>query len=330
MDINRLFAQRLVRIDQTRTRPAALRCVIAFGQLVLLFVTIHAVSHAQSGACAATPLRVDEAVGSLHAKNYPMTTQDKTELEIVTSKERVSGVAVLQVDVDTNGNVIAAVPLDGPRQLTDLFKYEAKRITFYPFRENGQPVCVRFSLRYAAGLGQADSADAKIEAKLIPLFNKCSALSAAKAGPEAVNQCRLAAEAADKLTTMGNNKNRVAAYTNYASTLILENRSKEALAYAQKAVAACDLGFIDISDKAVAYSLRGQVFGLTGDPHGADNDLAKAEELERATLEVPRTPEQRKFDSGVLRSVLTFHAQILEGLGETAEADKLRDEARKL
>jgi hypothetical protein len=330
MDINRLFAQRLVRIDQTRTRPAALRCVIAFGQLVLLFVTIHAVSHAQSGACAATPLRVDEAVGSLHAKNFPMTAQDKTELETVAFKERVSGVAVLQVDVDTNGHVVAAIPLNGPRQLTDLFKDEAKRITFYPFQENGQPVCVRFSLRYLAGLGRVDSADAKAEAKFIPVFNKCSTLSAAKAGPEALNPCRLAAEAADKLTTTVNNKNRVDAYTYYASALILANRSKEALAYAQKAVASCDIGFIDVSDKAVAYGLRGQVSGVTGDPHGADNDLSKAEELERATLEVPRTPEQRKFDSGVLRSVLTFHAQVLVGLGKTAEADKLREEARRL
>ena len=259
-----------------------------------------------------------------------MTTQDKTELEIVTFKERVSGVAVVQVDVDTSGHVIAAVPLNGSRQLTDLFKYEVKRISFYPFQENGQPVCVRFSLRYAAGLGYGNNADAKTEAKFIPLFNKCSALSAAKAEPEAANQCRLAAEAADKLTTMGNNKNRVAAYTYYASALMLENRSKEALAYAQKAVEASDLGFVDISDKAAAYGLRGQAFGLTGDPHGAGNDLAKAEELERATLEVPRTPEQRKFDSGVLRSVLSFHAQMLTGLGETAEAEKLREEARKL
>ena len=39
-----------------------------------------------------------------------MTTQDKNELETVAFKERVSGVAVLQVDVDTNGYVIAAVP----------------------------------------------------------------------------------------------------------------------------------------------------------------------------------------------------------------------------
>jgi hypothetical protein len=326
MDIYRLFARRRVRI-YFHMLPRASKCAVALGQILLLFVTIHSVSQAQ---CAAAPLRVDDAVGSLHAKNFPMTTQDKTELATVTYKERESGMAVLQVDVDTNGYVVAVVPLSGPGGLTDLFKYEAKRITFYPFQENGQPVCVRFSLRYLAGLGYLDRADARAEAKFIPLFNKCSALSAAKAGPEALNQCRLAAEAADKLTTMSNNKHRVAAYTNYASALILENRNQEALVYAQKAVATSDLGFVDVSDKAAAYGLRGQASALTGDPGGARNDLAKAEELERATLDVPRTPEQRKFDAGVLRSVLNFHAQFLAGLGETAEADKLRGEARKL
>jgi tetratricopeptide (TPR) repeat protein len=320
--------ERPVRIDHSYTRPTASKRDIAFG-LLLLVLTIHSRSHAQLGSCTAAPRQIDESVASLHAKNYLMTTQDKTELETVTFKERVSGVAVVQVDVDTNGKVIAAVSLNGPPELSGLCKDEAKRITFYPFLENGQPVCVRFSLRYGAGLGYADRGDAKTEAKFIPPFNKCSALSATRPGPEAGNQCRLAA-AADKLTTMGNNTNRVAAYTYYASALILENRNQEALAYAQKAVAACDLGFIDASDKAAAYGLRGQASELTGDPHGAVNDLAKAEELARATLEVPRTPEQRKFDSGVLRSILTFHAQILAGQGETAEADKLREEARKL
>src|SRR5271163_129749 len=148
MDVNRLFAQRLVRRHHSYRRPTASKCVIAFGQLLLLVVAIRSESHAQLGSCTAAPLRVDEAVGSLHAKNYPLTTQDRTELETVTYKERVSGVAVLHVHDDTKGYVVAAVPLNGPPQLTDLFKYEAKRITFYPFLENGQPVCVRFSLRY--------------------------------------------------------------------------------------------------------------------------------------------------------------------------------------
>jgi hypothetical protein len=76
---------------------------------------------------------------------------------------------------------------------------------------NGQPVCARFTLRYAAMLGRAAIADQKAEAKFIPLFNKCSTRFTARSTPEALNQYQQAAEAADKLSTLANNKNKVAA-----------------------------------------------------------------------------------------------------------------------
>jgi hypothetical protein len=109
-----------------------------------------------------------------------------------------------------------------------------------------------------------------------------------------------------------------------------DNRAKDALTYAQKAVETADLGFDDVSGKAAAYGVRGQARGLTGDLKGANEDLMKAEELERATFEVPRKPEQKSFDQHALRSMLGFHAEILIALGRKSEADKLRDEARKL
>ena len=64
--------------------PGHFSCVTVLAKLLLLFLTIHSESHAQSGSCTVAPLAVDDAVGSLHAKEYPTTTQDKTELEIVT------------------------------------------------------------------------------------------------------------------------------------------------------------------------------------------------------------------------------------------------------
>jgi hypothetical protein len=81
---------------------------------------------------------------------------------------------------------------------------------------------------------------------------------------------------------------------------------------------------------AAAYGVRGQARGLTGDLHGADQDLAKAEDLERATFEVPRKPEKKAFDTHALKSMLGFHAEVLTALGKKPNADKLRDEAKKL
>ena len=55
-----------------------------------------------------------------------------------------------------------------------------------------------------------------------------------------------------------------------------------------------------------------------------------AEALERATFEVPRKPEQKAFDTHALKSLLGFHAEVLTALGKKTDADKLRDEAKKL
>ena len=56
----------------------------------------------------------------------------------------------------------------------------------------------------------------------------------------------------------------------------------------------------------------------------------KAEELERATFEVHRKPEQKTFDTHALKSMLGFHAKVLMATGKKSDAEKLRDEARKL
>jgi tetratricopeptide (TPR) repeat protein len=304
--------------------------LMRLGQLLLVSATFCPTSQAQRPCSTAEPLHADETVAWLHAKNRSIPFQDAPELVALAVKKRISGLAVFQLDVDAGGHVIAVSPLSGPHQLTDIYGDVAKQISFYPFRENGRPVCARFTWRYAGGLLHVDNPDAKIEDKFNHLFNKCSALSAAKSEAEALLTCRLAADVADRLSAPRNNKSRVVAYTNYASVLILGNRPGEALTYAEKAVKASDLGFLDVSDKATAYGLRGEARGLTGDTQGADEDSARAEELERATFEFPRTSEQRKFDSHMLRSVLNFHAEILTGMGKKAEADKLLDEAQKL
>jgi hypothetical protein len=120
------------------------------------------------------------------------------------------------------------------------------------------------------------------------------------------------------------------AYVTTATGLMRDNRARDALTYAQKAVETADLGFDNVSGKAAAYGVRGQARGLTGDLKGANEDLMKAKELERATFEVPRKPEQKIFDRHALQSMLGFHAEILTALGRKSEADRLRDEARKL
>ncbi|QNI33719.1 hypothetical protein H7849_07300 [Alloacidobacterium dinghuense] len=310
---------------QTRLRDA-----IGFSSLWLLLFLTCLDAKAQANPCTAAPIEVDETIAWLHVKSRPVSVQDGNETVATVVNQRVSGDVAFRADVDMNGHVLSIKPLSGPPGLIDLYANAAKHISLYPFVKNGQPVCAWFTLRYAAFSNLTNDPDAKAYRRIVPLLEKCAADSAAKSNLNALATCQRAAEAADGLSLPRNDSKKVAAYNYYASALLLDKRPKEALTYAEKAIAASNLGFIPISDKAVAYGLRGQARALTGNPQGADQDLAKAEDLEWATFDVPRTPQQKSFDSRILSSILNFHAQILISMGKPTEAAKLHEAAQKL
>ena len=266
-------------------------------------------------------------VGWLHVKENPRLAQDLGEQQIVIGRERVTGVIVLQVDVDREGRVINVVPVSGSPELDAAFIDQTRRIRFYPFKREGGAVCVRFSVRYGAVRGLPDEPGFS---KFKSLLGKCSKLSQAKAGSDTLEACHAAADAADRLSSPLLAKGSVEAYTYYASALLIAHRFQDALLYADKAVAKSDAGFTDITDKALACGIRGQARAILGDSVGSESDLEDAENLERATFEVPRSPEQRKFDVGVLRATLSIHAAFLAKSGKTNEAAKLREEAQRL
>jgi hypothetical protein len=277
--------------------------------------------------------------GELHVKSaplekrrFPWDYENNHELLIVLAKEKIQGMAVLQAEVDAAGAVASVEEISGPHALTSVFADETKRLSFVPFKRDGQPVCVRFTIRWVPRIYAHETGpEFAGRDQFYSLFKKCRALSASGTRPPGmVESCEPAANAAEPLRTDYFGQDKRAAYVLCATALMRDNRAKDALTYAQKAVDTADLGFDDVSGKAAAYGVRGQARGLTGDLKGANEDLMKAEELERATFEVPRKPEQKIFDRHALQSMLGFHAEILTALGRKSEADKLRDEARKL
>lgn len=303
----------------------ALRLMLSLLPVVILCP----VAPAQPAACSTPPLNVDEAIAALHQKSVALANENRAELRIVVPRERITGVAVLRVEVDTQGRVIDVTPLSGPKDLTEIYEDQEKRASFSPFKQNGVPVCAQFVMRY--GVSFNPRPDGKAEKAFWPSFTKCAELSVANARPDAIDPCERAANAADLLSaTPQSASKKQAAYSYYATALMRNNRAKEALPFAEKAVATADLGFDDILGKAAAYGVRGQARGLTGDLHGADRDFQKAEDLDRAALDVPQSDVRRSAATRALKSILIFHAGVLSDLGENPDADKLRDEAKKL
>jgi tetratricopeptide (TPR) repeat protein len=298
----------------------------------LLIAIVSAGANAQSAAC--TPVQVDEAVARLHTihKN-PMEFQDYAEFRQLSGAKmgaheiRMSEMSVFQIDIDTRGKTTAVKTISGMHVWSNAYANILNRISYVPFKENGEPVCVRYIYKIPPPEEKRASWD-----KFHSLIQRCTDLSRSGAGPaEVISACQQAADAGDSLPPPSYfSMDKRLAYVTTATALMRDNRAKEALPYAEKAVEIAALGFDDVSGKAAAYGVRGQARGLTGDLQGADQDLAKAEELERATFEVPRKPERKAFDTHALKSVLGFHAEVLTALGKKAEAEKLRDEAKKL
>ena len=313
---------------------------IRFGSGLSLFpfiVLLSAGAHAQSAGCGATAVQIDQNVAAIHLKYGHMTEQEMRQEFGFVARERNSGVFVLppvvvQVNVDSGGRVIAIKSLSGPGEISKLLVSLLQRWSYVPFKENGQAVCAQFLAkllppRILPETGPEFAGRDKFNSTL----KRCSALSGSGAQiSEVVSACQQAAEEGDPLPSSYFGRDKRLAYVTTATALMRDNRATEALPYAEKAVATADLGFDDISGKAAAYGVRGQARGLTGDLHGADQDLTKAEDLERATFEVPRKPEQKVFDTHALKSMLGFHAEVLTAMGKKSDAEKLRDEARKL
>jgi hypothetical protein len=300
--------------------------------LLLPFVAFICVGANAQSSCSGAPLQIDETVGALHAKGVPFADENLHEFLIVLAKEKIQGVGVLQLDVDAAGAVTAVEEISGPHALTSIFADHMKRLSFVPFKQNGQPVCVRFTSRWVPrNVTLETGPEFAGRDQFYSLFKKCTTLSASGTRPAGLTEiCERAADAGDPLRSDYYGRDKRAAYVLCATALMRDNRAKEALPYAEKAVATADLGFDDIAGKAAAYGVRGQARALTGDLLGANEDLLKAEDLERATFEVKRTPERRTFDTHALQSMLGFHAEVLTAQGNKPGAEKLRDEAKKL
>lgn len=301
--------------------------------LLLPFVGFMGVGANAQSSCSGAPVQVDETVARLHIVKFPIEFQDNSELRQISGAKmssgpgmRMSQMSVLQVEIDDKGNTKSVKTISGLHEYSNLFSDMLKRVSYVPFKAGGEPVCVQYVYKVGAPPEKVPG-----WGKFRSLIQRCVDLSRSGAGAsELISVCQSASEVGDQLPASYVGRDKRLAYVTTATALMRENRANDALTYAQKAVETADLGFDDVSGKAAAYGVRGQARGLTGDLKGANEDLMKAEELERATFEVPRKPEQKSFDQHALRSMLGFHAEIPIALGRKSEADKLRDEARKL
>jgi Gram-negative bacterial TonB protein C-terminal len=207
-----------------------------------------------------------------------------------------------------------------------------KQWHYKPFLKDGSVVDVTTTVTIPFQLANPPTAgDQETASRFFPLSSKCNQAVIQRADPEEeVRACQEAAAQADQFSPDARFIERRSAYVYYATALIRAKRPKEAVAVGEKAIAVVLQGHDDGSGSSAAYGVTGQAKAFSGDLAGADKDLGTAEVFQRKALDSPAGHALAKEYSQALKSLLSFHAQVLTAMGDKDRADAKAQEATKL
>jgi tetratricopeptide (TPR) repeat protein len=223
----------------------------------------------------------------------------------------------------------------GPPMLQQAAMDSLKQWTYRPFEKDGKPVEASgpVSIDFSLGKDGPTPKEEEIARRYFPLSDQCrKAVSAKTDYLVAASVCKQAAQTAEEFAPNVRFVEKRSAFVWAAWSLMYSGDLKTALVYAEKAVDVAKLGNADNSGMNAAYGVKGIVEGNLGDLNDADQDLAIAEDYGRKGIV---WADQVKFEHGdsyknALIMDLRFHAQVLQGLKRSEEAQKKLDEAAKL
>jgi TonB family protein len=286
--------------------------------LFLLILFVASTSQAQSSVTITAPsVDAAEAVAS-------RTTYVAPIFPPIAQAAHVVGTVVLQIEINPDGSVGKVKIISGPPMLRQASVDAVKQWHYKPFAEAGSPAAVSTTVTLPFTLVEqpADN-DNEIQRVFFPLSDQCHQAVAQNVPTEQqADLCRRAAEVADQFASDSRFIERRGAYV-YAYTALLRNReSKEALHFAEKAVAVAQQGHDDGSGRSAVFSVRAQAKAALSDLAGSDQDLTRAEEEQRAAIDTPAGRELHKSYTQTLAGLLKFHARLLQAMGKDAEAQK--------
>lgn len=268
---------------------------------------------------------------------YPATAQSA----------HVQGDVVIKVEVSPDGLVRSSKVLSGPSMLREAAASTLKQWRYSPFHaEKGttavtRNVLVSFTLgdkptvrtphessannSYSVSVKLPPTAhrgepDAEVASRFDIPWETCTrGVIAHATDVSTANACKEAAAIADEFPPDRRFVERRRAYV-YAATAYGNIRDLQtALHYADKAAEVTKFGHDDDSGSEAAYSIRGQIRAFSGDMEGGDKDISFAEDFCR-----------RGKLYGALKHDLQFHAELLNRMNRTQEAQAKLDEAAKL
>ena len=247
----------------------------------------------------------------------------------------VVGTVVLSVKIDALGKVESVQVSSGPPMLRQAAVNALKQWTFQPFEKDGKPTAATGQVSLIFDLGKDDPTpeEEKTAKEYFPLFIQCTRAVPTHTDPAGTAAiCDHAARIAEQFAPDKRFIEKRGSFVWAAWADANNNDFNSALSWAKKAVAVVQLGHDDNSGSNAAYTVLALAEAKTGDLQSADKDFTTAEEFGRKAI---AWAKQVGFEHGdsysrSLNQDLRIHAQVLQALNRTEEAQKKLDEAATL
>ncbi len=301
--------------------------MMRFFLLVLCLILLVPVSLAQSDN---SPQTVPEIGARLH-----LMQQIEPVYPPIARAARVQGDVVIAVVIDTEGKVTSEKVVSGPAMLQQAALDAVKKSRFTPFIENGIATLASTTLTIPFHIdkpGEGPSAEQEKAAQAwFPLSNKCRNALKAENVQEAMDYCKQALDMSFKAGDLNSSDQlgRMDSHQLYGHALLSAGDAKQALEQENLAIAESKKCLTEKDQEyAMPFFWRALVEEHLGRGEEALADFKIAEETHRRAI--ANLPDMKENYSKTLASILRYHASLLEIMGKSDEAAKLRIEADSL
>jgi len=270
------------------------------------------------------------------AAREQLATQPEPVYPPIAKAARIQGDVVLSIVVDEQGQIVSEKVVSGPAMLQQAALDAAKKLQFNPFSVNNKPIRIATTLTIPFQTdkpGEGPSAEQEKAAQAwFPLSDKCRSALTTQNAKESLDYCKQALDMSLKAgdLTSSDQLGMMLSYQYYGHALLLTGvRSHEALEQENHAIEEAKKCLKDTDEEyAMPFFWRAMVEGSIGQGQSALADFKIAEETHRRAI--AHLPDMKVTYSKTLAVILRYHAALLEMMGKSDEAIKLRAEADSL
>jgi TonB family protein len=298
----------------------------AHSAVLLIFALAGTLSAQSTGK----PLHLDES-----SVRQQLVESDAPIYPAIAQATRIQGDVTVAVTIDGHGSVASETAVSGPPMLRQAAIHAVRKWKFSPFEVNGSAVRVSSTLTIPFSLAKRPNEPSEKQQKaaqeLFPMSDKCRSALKDNNVQDAIDFCAQAVELSYKAgdLTSSDQLMMTSAHELYGHALLAAGRLDEALNEENKAIEEAKFCLTERDQEyAIPFYWRAMVEKSRGEFDKSLSDFSVAEQTHRRAM--ANLPDMKRIYGHYLTIILRQHAALLDQLGQTADASKLRSEAASL